>query len=71
MNVSQLLDFLLMGFGAYFIIAVVIKPAIFWENRRMLQRRRLIGDRRTQILYGLMGVFMFGVGVLGRLGMLG
>lgn len=59
----DLLDILLLLFGGYYLFSVVFKPAIFWESGRIMRTRNILGDRKTLIMYGALGVLMIGLGV--------
>ena len=59
----DLLDILLLLFGSYYVFSVFFKPAIFWESRRILRTRDIIGDQKTLIMYGALGVVMVGIGL--------
>ena len=61
----DLLEIILLVWGAYYLYSVIFKPTIFWERRRILRTRELIGDQRTLILYTLLAVIMIGAGVFG------
>ena len=61
----DILDVLLLLFGGYFLIGVIFKPGIFWENRRILRTRDIIGDQRTLMMYGALSILMIGVGIWG------
>jgi hypothetical protein len=59
----DILDILLLLFGGYYLLSVIFKPAIFWENKRILRTRDIIGDQKTLIMYAALGVLMVGVGL--------
>ena len=65
---ANLIDIVLMLGGLFVLYGVVFKPGIFWERGRIQRTRNIIGDRNTAIMYVVVGVIMFGVGVWGALG---
>ena len=61
----DILDVLLLLFGGYFLIGVIFKPSIFWESRRILRTRDIMGDQKTLMMYAVLSIIMIGVGVWG------
>ncbi|MCB9007419.1 MAG: hypothetical protein H6656_08680 [Ardenticatenaceae bacterium] len=59
----DLLDILLFLFGGYYLVSVIFKPAIFWKSGRIVRTRDIMGDQKTLIMYGALGVLMIGLGV--------
>jgi len=59
----DLLDILLLLFGGYYLFSVIFKPAVFWESRRIVRTRDIIGDQKTLIMYGALGILMIGLGL--------
>ncbi len=70
MAFSQLLDTLITIYGVYLIFSIIVRPPFFWESRRMQQRRALIGDRNTIIIYLVIGLLLLGLGGAGFMGFL-
>lgn len=61
----DILDILLLLIGIYFLVGVIFKPSIFWEGRRILRTRGIIGDQKTLIMYAVLSIVMIGVGLWG------
>lgn len=59
----DILDILLLLFGGYYLFSVTFKPAIFWQSRRIMRTRDILGDQKTLIMYGALGVLMIGLGI--------
>ncbi len=59
----DILDILLLLFGGYYLFSVIFKPAIFWQSRRIVRTRDILGDQKTLIMYGALGVLMMGLGI--------
>ncbi len=56
-------DILLLLFGGYYLFSVIFKPAIFWQSRRIMRTRDILGDQKTLTMYGALGVLMIGLGI--------
>lgn len=69
MTVSNLIDWVLVIYGFYLILGVVIRPPMFWDSKRMKRRRALIGDRRTTIMYGVLATIMILLGGVNLIGL--
>ncbi|WFD08950.1 hypothetical protein [Tepidibacter hydrothermalis] len=54
--------------GLFTLICTIKKPNFFWENRKALRMRRLIGDKITSIFYIIIGAFALGGGTIALLG---
>ncbi len=63
-----IIDLLLLGSGLFILIALIIKPNFFWENRGMKRRREMIGDKPTVVMYVATAVIMIAVSLWGTLG---
>lgn len=65
------LDVLLLLIGLYFLYGILFKPDIFWNRRRILRTREVMGDNRTMWMYGILGVIMVATALIGAFGVLG
>ena len=61
----DILDILLLLLGGYYLVGVVVKPAIFWERGRILRTRDILGDQKTLIMYAALAVIMIAIGLWG------
>ena len=59
----DILDILLLLFGGYYLFSIIFKPAIFWQSRRIVRTRDILGDQKTLIMYGALGVLMMSLGI--------
>lgn len=59
----DLLELILLVWGAYYLYSIIFKPKFFWERARILRTREIMGDQKTLILYGVLAVLMIGVGL--------
>lgn len=71
MTWQQILDIILIVYGASTLLFTFLKPDWYWNGRRMAQRRKIMGENRVSTMYYILGAFMLGVGLMGRLGYLG
>jgi len=61
----ELIDVVIIAVGIYFLAGVSIKFDIFWNQRRVLRARNMIGDKNTVIMYTILGIILLGVGIWG------
>ncbi len=54
--------------GLFSIICIIKKPNFFWESRKAIRMRKLLGDKITFAFYIVVGVLAFGGGVIALLG---
>lgn len=64
----DLLSIVLTVFGLFTLLAIHFKPDFYWERGRMQHRRKLIGDRNTEIMYYVLGAIMLIAGLLDLFG---
>ncbi|MDJ0753443.1 MAG: hypothetical protein QNJ45_07990 [Ardenticatenaceae bacterium] len=62
MTLGNLIDWIILIYGVYLIIGVIVRPPLFWDSKRMLRRRELIGDRNTAIMFAVIGLIMIALG---------
>lgn len=65
-----ILDVILIIFGLFTLVGVIVKPSFYWERGRIQRTRQIIGDKNTAILYYIIGGVMLVVGVMGMMGVL-
>lgn len=53
--------------GLFSIICTIKKPNFFWESRKALRMRKLLGDKITSIFYIVIGAFSLGGGTIALL----
>ena len=70
MDLQDLLDWAIITYGVYLLIGLALRPPFFWDTKRMLQRRKLIGDRNTMLMYGVIALLLLGLGAGGLTGFL-
>ncbi len=61
----ELIDVVLIVAGIYVLAGVTFKFDLFWNRRRILRTRNVIGDQNTVIMYIIVGIIMLGVGIWG------
>lgn len=61
----DLLSIILILFGLFTLYGIHFKPDFYWERGRIRRTREIIGDRRTSILYYVVGLLMLVVGIWG------
>ena len=54
--------------GLFSIICTIKKPNFFWESRKALRMRKLLGDKITSVFYIVVGALAFGGGAIALLG---
>lgn len=54
--------------GLFITICTLAKPSFYWENRKALRLRRLVGDGITTILYLIIGILCIGISIANFLG---
>lgn len=54
--------FILMAI--FTIICTIKKPTFFWEHRKAKLLRKILGNKLTSVFYMLIGIFLFGVGMI-------
>lgn len=58
------MGFILLGAGLFSIVATILKPNFYWNNRKALMLRKVFGDMGTSIFYFALGGFLTVVGIL-------
>jgi len=53
--------------GLFSIICTIKKPNFFWESRKALRMRKLLGDKITSIFYIVVGALALGGGTIALL----
>ena len=60
----QLINLIAIVVGIYCLFGVIVQPALFWDSKRMKHRREYMGEQKTRIMYGTLGVILLLVGLL-------
>lgn len=62
------MEYFLIGAGVFAIVCTFLKPDFYWEGRKAMRMRSLIGDLGTSLLYYGIGISVSVIGVLSLLG---
>ncbi len=54
---------ILLLIGVFAIICTLLKPPFYWESKKALRLRRLVGDRIATLLYLVIGIFCIVVSI--------
>ncbi|SHI57945.1 hypothetical protein [Lutispora thermophila] len=49
--------------GLFTTICTLLKPDFYWENRKAVALRKLVGDRIAAIFYLIIGILCIGFGI--------
>ncbi|HHY78413.1 MAG TPA: hypothetical protein GX498_07925 [Clostridiales bacterium] len=60
---------ILILIGLFAVICTLLKPTFYWEHRKALILRKLLGDRITTIFYLVLGILLIGLGIANLLGL--
>jgi uncharacterized membrane protein YedE/YeeE len=54
---------IMIGAGVIILILSIVRPAFFWNTRKALRMRRLIGDSAAMLLYIAISIFIIYIGI--------
>lgn len=58
---------LFMVIGGFILLGTYFKPGFYWNARKAMRLRNIIGDQATAILYYAIGAVLLVLGILGQL----
>ena len=63
------MQFIFIIIGILTILGTYYKPAFYWESRKAVALRRIIGDTATEIFYYIIGIGITVAGILATFGL--
>lgn len=58
------MNLFIIGIGLFTIICTYFKPNFYWESRKAVRMRNLLGDTYTSLLYYGIGAVVIGIGIM-------